>query len=124
MNSPLCLLLQYPPGYLAAMANKTKKESCARPGHGGRTKYYGRRGRPRRRKVKAKEEDDEEDEEEDEEIPEASIPEEGPQSNGEQKTTEDPGGCFYRMMFKSGQTRACKESTGENRRFSGASLIQ
>ncbi|XP_013871455.1 E3 ubiquitin-protein ligase UHRF2 isoform X2 [Austrofundulus limnaeus] len=85
----LGLSVQYPPGYLAAMANKTKKESCARPGHGGRSSHYGRRGRPRRRKVKEKEENDEEDEEEEEEIPEANIPEEGPQSNGEQKTTEE-----------------------------------
>uniref|UniRef100_A0A3Q3JH40 E3 ubiquitin-protein ligase UHRF n=1 Tax=Monopterus albus TaxID=43700 RepID=A0A3Q3JH40_MONAL len=28
----LGLAVQYPPGYLAAMANKTKKEACARPG--------------------------------------------------------------------------------------------
>uniref|UniRef100_A0A8C7WX23 E3 ubiquitin-protein ligase UHRF n=1 Tax=Oryzias sinensis TaxID=183150 RepID=A0A8C7WX23_9TELE len=28
----LGLVVQYPPGYLAAMANKTKKEACARPG--------------------------------------------------------------------------------------------
>uniref|UniRef100_A0A8C2YXJ9 E3 ubiquitin-protein ligase UHRF n=1 Tax=Cyclopterus lumpus TaxID=8103 RepID=A0A8C2YXJ9_CYCLU len=28
----LGLSVQYPPGYLAAMANKTKKEACARPG--------------------------------------------------------------------------------------------
>uniref|UniRef100_A0A3P9MIQ7 E3 ubiquitin-protein ligase UHRF n=1 Tax=Oryzias latipes TaxID=8090 RepID=A0A3P9MIQ7_ORYLA len=32
----LGLVVQYPPGYLAAMANKTKKEACARPGRGGR----------------------------------------------------------------------------------------
>uniref|UniRef100_A0A671YBP9 E3 ubiquitin-protein ligase UHRF n=1 Tax=Sparus aurata TaxID=8175 RepID=A0A671YBP9_SPAAU len=32
----LGLAVQYPPGYLAAMANKTKKEACARPGRGGR----------------------------------------------------------------------------------------
>uniref|UniRef100_A0A3B4TKR1 E3 ubiquitin-protein ligase UHRF n=1 Tax=Seriola dumerili TaxID=41447 RepID=A0A3B4TKR1_SERDU len=30
----LGLAVQYPPGYLAAMANKTKKEACARPGRG------------------------------------------------------------------------------------------
>uniref|UniRef100_A0A8C2WM10 E3 ubiquitin-protein ligase UHRF n=1 Tax=Cyclopterus lumpus TaxID=8103 RepID=A0A8C2WM10_CYCLU len=50
----LGLSVQYPPGYLAAMANKTKKEACARPGRGGRTK----------RKLKDKEENDEEDEDE------------------------------------------------------------
>uniref|UniRef100_G3PX86 E3 ubiquitin-protein ligase UHRF n=1 Tax=Gasterosteus aculeatus aculeatus TaxID=481459 RepID=G3PX86_GASAC len=36
----LGLSVQYPPGYLAAMANKTKKEACARPGRGGRGKHY------------------------------------------------------------------------------------
>lgn len=86
--------LQYPPGYLAAMANKTKKEACARPGRGGRSKHYPGRGRPRRqRKIKEKEENGEED---DEEQPMASIEEEEPQSNGEKKTTRDSGGCFYR----------------------------
>uniref|UniRef100_A0A3P8T2E8 E3 ubiquitin-protein ligase UHRF n=1 Tax=Amphiprion percula TaxID=161767 RepID=A0A3P8T2E8_AMPPE len=30
----LGLAVQYPPGYLSAMANKTKKEACARPGRG------------------------------------------------------------------------------------------
>uniref|UniRef100_A0A672J8F8 E3 ubiquitin-protein ligase UHRF n=1 Tax=Salarias fasciatus TaxID=181472 RepID=A0A672J8F8_SALFA len=44
----LGLAVQYPPGYLAAMANKTKKEACARPGRGGRGKHYPGRGRPRR----------------------------------------------------------------------------
>uniref|UniRef100_A0A8C2WK65 E3 ubiquitin-protein ligase UHRF n=1 Tax=Cyclopterus lumpus TaxID=8103 RepID=A0A8C2WK65_CYCLU len=55
----LGLSVQYPPGYLAAMANKTKKEACARPGRGGRTKHYPGRGRPRRqppsKKVKIEE---------------------------------------------------------------------
>ncbi|XP_017263110.1 E3 ubiquitin-protein ligase UHRF2 [Kryptolebias marmoratus] len=84
----LGLSVQYPPGYLAAMANKTKKESCARPGHGGRSKHYVARGRPRRRKMKVKEENDDEDEEEDE-APEIKLQEDAPQSNGEQKTAED-----------------------------------
>lgn len=88
------MCLQYPPGYLAAMANKTKKEACARPGRGGRGKHYPGRGRPRRqRKIKEKEENDEEEEDEQ---PMASVEEEEPQSNGEQKTTRDSGGCFYR----------------------------
>ncbi|XP_030291097.1 E3 ubiquitin-protein ligase UHRF2 isoform X1 [Sparus aurata] len=78
---------QYPPGYLAAMANKTKKEACARPGRGGRSKHYPGRGRPRRRKIKVKEENDEEDEEEEHLM--ASVDEEEPQSNGEQKTTRE-----------------------------------
>uniref|UniRef100_A0A671YE70 E3 ubiquitin-protein ligase UHRF n=1 Tax=Sparus aurata TaxID=8175 RepID=A0A671YE70_SPAAU len=81
----LGLAVQYPPGYLAAMANKTKKEACARPGRGGRSKHYPGRGRPRRRKIKVKEENDEEDEEEEHLM--ASVDEEEPQSNGEQKTT-------------------------------------
>ncbi|XP_073333499.1 E3 ubiquitin-protein ligase UHRF2-like isoform X1 [Pagrus major] len=81
----LGLAVQYPPGYLAAMANKTKKEACARPGRGGRSKHYPGRGRPRRRKIKVKEENGEEDEEEEHLM--ASVDEEEPQSNGEQKTT-------------------------------------
>uniref|UniRef100_A0A4W6CM83 E3 ubiquitin-protein ligase UHRF n=1 Tax=Lates calcarifer TaxID=8187 RepID=A0A4W6CM83_LATCA len=84
----LGLAVQYPPGYLAAMANKTKKEACARPGRGGRSKHYPGRGRPRRqRKIKEKEENDEEEEDMQ---PMASMEEEQePQSNGEQKTTRD-----------------------------------
>ncbi|GAA6217116.1 E3 ubiquitin-protein ligase UHRF2-like isoform X1 [Lates japonicus] len=84
----LGLAVQYPPGYLAAMANKTKKEACARPGRSGRSKHYPGRGRPRRqRKIKEKEENDEEEEDMQ---PMASMEEEEePQSNGEQKTTRD-----------------------------------
>uniref|UniRef100_A0A7N6APK6 E3 ubiquitin-protein ligase UHRF n=1 Tax=Anabas testudineus TaxID=64144 RepID=A0A7N6APK6_ANATE len=92
------LCLQYPPGYLAAMANKTKKEACARPGRGGRSKHYPGRGRPRRqRKIKEKEETNEE---EDDEQPMASVEEDGPQSNGEQKTTRESGGCFHKPPSK------------------------
>ncbi|XP_070706221.1 E3 ubiquitin-protein ligase UHRF2-like isoform X1 [Pempheris klunzingeri] len=83
----LGLSVQYPPGYLAAMANKTKKEACARPGRGGRSKHYPGRGRPRRqRKIKEKEENEEDEEDEQ---PMASVDEEEPQSNGEQKTARD-----------------------------------
>ncbi|XP_029025420.1 E3 ubiquitin-protein ligase UHRF2-like isoform X2 [Betta splendens] len=83
----LGLLVQYPPGYLAAMANKTKKEACARPGRGGRSKHYPGRGRPRRqRKIKQKEENNNE---EDNKQPVASVEEDGPQSNGEKKTSGD-----------------------------------
>lgn len=98
LSSPFLLCQQYPPGYLAAMANKTKKEACARPGRGGRSKHYPGRGRPRRRKIKVKEENDEEDEEEEHLM--ASVDEEGPQSNGEQKTTRGSVGCFYRWSSK------------------------
>uniref|UniRef100_A0A4W6CMA1 E3 ubiquitin-protein ligase UHRF n=1 Tax=Lates calcarifer TaxID=8187 RepID=A0A4W6CMA1_LATCA len=52
----LGLAVQYPPGYLAAMANKTKKEACARPGRGGRSKHYPGRGRPRRQQTPPAEE--------------------------------------------------------------------
>ncbi|KAF3702019.1 E3 ubiquitin-protein ligase UHRF2 [Channa argus] len=83
----LGLVVQYPPGYLAAMANKTKKEACARPGRGGRSKHYPGRGRPRRqRKIKEKEENNEAQEDEQ---PLAGVKQDGPQSNGEQKTTRD-----------------------------------
>ncbi|KAM9338548.1 E3 ubiquitin-protein ligase UHRF2 [Symphorus nematophorus] len=84
----LGLAIQYPPGYLAAMANKTKKEAIARPGRGGRSKHYPGRGRPRRqRKIKEKEENGEEEDEEDQ--PMAGVDEEEPQSNGEQKISRD-----------------------------------
>ncbi|KAM3599831.1 uncharacterized protein V6R79_012356 [Siganus canaliculatus] len=82
----LGLAVQYPPGYLSAMANKTKKEACARPGRGGRGKHYPGRGRPRRRKIKEKEENGEEEEEE---PPMMAVEEEEPQSNGEQKATRE-----------------------------------
>ncbi|XP_061590078.1 E3 ubiquitin-protein ligase UHRF2-like [Cololabis saira] len=91
----LGLSVQYPPGYQAAMANKTKKEACARPGRGGRSKHYVGRGRPRRKqKFKVKEEDDDDEEEEgeggeeeeEEELPVDEVQEDGPQSNGAQKT--------------------------------------
>ena len=88
-----CVRPQYPPGYLAAMANKTKKEACARPGRGGRSKHYPGRGRPRRqRKIKEKEENDEEEEDV---PPVATVEEAEPQNNGEQKTTRNSGGCFH-----------------------------
>lgn len=110
-HSPKYLFLQYPPGYLAAMANKTKKEACARPGRGGRGKHYPGRGRPRRRKIKTKEELEEEEEgleeeeaeegeEQGDEPPEAQMQEDAPQSNGDQKTTGETGGCFYRCCSK------------------------
>ncbi|XP_068609034.1 E3 ubiquitin-protein ligase UHRF2-like [Brachionichthys hirsutus] len=96
----LGLTVQYPPGYLAAMANKSKRETCARPGRGGRTKHYSNRGRPRRRKLKVKEENGEKEEEEEQEEEEAEAGEdeeeqqlmavdEEPQSNGEQKRDRD-----------------------------------
>ncbi|XP_061888201.1 E3 ubiquitin-protein ligase UHRF2-like [Entelurus aequoreus] len=94
----LGLSVQYPPGYLAAMANKTKREAVARPGHGGRGRskhHSGRgrgRGRPRKHPKIAKEEHEEDEDfeqliaavEEDEE-----EEEEEQQSNGDQKTSGD-----------------------------------
>uniref|UniRef100_A0A1A8LJ37 E3 ubiquitin-protein ligase UHRF n=1 Tax=Nothobranchius pienaari TaxID=704102 RepID=A0A1A8LJ37_9TELE len=93
----LGLSVQYPPGYLAAMSNKSKKEPCARPGYGGRNKHYPGRGRSRRRKAKVKEENKVDGEEEDEEAEEdgedellhTKMPEDVLQRNGEQKTAAD-----------------------------------
>ncbi|XP_038845538.1 E3 ubiquitin-protein ligase UHRF1-like isoform X3 [Salvelinus namaycush] len=77
----LGLAVQYPPGYVEAMANKTKKEANARPGS-TRSKKHPGRGRPRLQPLKkVKEEEDEEEEEE--------KPMEGTdqsQSNGSQET--------------------------------------
>ncbi|XP_011603223.1 E3 ubiquitin-protein ligase UHRF2 isoform X1 [Takifugu rubripes] len=80
----LGLTVQYPPGYLAAMANKTKKEACTRPGRGGRSKHYSGRGRPRRqRKIKGEKEEIKSAQEG--EQPVASVKEEKPQNNVEEK---------------------------------------
>ncbi|XP_046900715.1 E3 ubiquitin-protein ligase UHRF1-like isoform X2 [Hypomesus transpacificus] len=86
----LGLAVQYPPGYLEAMANKTKKEASVRGGSSTRGKRHAGRGRPRihpRKKVK-----EEEEEEEEEEKP-AAKKEEGPQSNGSQKEPKAPDVC-------------------------------
>lgn len=89
---PVCL--QYPPGYLAAMANKTKKEACTRPGRGGRSKHYSGRGRPRRQR-KIKEEKEEIKSRVEGERPVVSVKEEAPQNNVEEKVPRgSSGGCF------------------------------
>ncbi|XP_064863649.1 E3 ubiquitin-protein ligase UHRF2-like isoform X2 [Oncorhynchus nerka] len=77
----LGLAVQYPPGYVEAMANKTKKEANARPGS-SRSKKHPGRGRPRLQplKKKVKEEEDEEEEEKPMEGTDQS------QSNGSQET--------------------------------------
>lgn len=76
------------------MANKTKKEACARPGRGGRSKHYPGRGRPRRqRKIKEKEANGEET---DEEQLVASMDVEEPENNAEEEPSRGSGGCFYR----------------------------
>lgn len=88
------------------MANKTKKEACARPGRGGRSKHYPGRGRPRggrRRKIKEREENGEEDEEVDED--EQLLPcmeDEEAESNEEQKTSRGSGGCFLEGVVTGG----------------------
>nr|XP_046160951.1 LOW QUALITY PROTEIN: E3 ubiquitin-protein ligase UHRF2-like [Oncorhynchus gorbuscha] len=80
----LGLAVQYPPGYVEAMANKTKKEANARPGS-SRSKKHPGRGRPRLQplKKKVKEEEDEEEEEEEEKPMEGA---DQSQSNGSQET--------------------------------------
>ncbi|XP_071378449.1 LOW QUALITY PROTEIN: E3 ubiquitin-protein ligase UHRF2-like [Centroberyx affinis] len=82
----LGLAVQYPPGYLEAMANKTKKEASVRSGGSTRGKRHGGRGRPRIH-PKAKEEEEEEEEEEEQLM--ANEDEEEPQSNGGQKTPRE-----------------------------------
>uniref|UniRef100_A0A672J5T5 E3 ubiquitin-protein ligase UHRF n=1 Tax=Salarias fasciatus TaxID=181472 RepID=A0A672J5T5_SALFA len=93
----LGLAVQYPPGYLAAMANKTKKEACARPGRGGRGKHYPGRGRPRRQR-KTKEKDEDEDEEE-EEFLDAAMEEEEPESTEEPAAGGEGGLCKVHTDF-------------------------
>ncbi|XP_057674629.1 E3 ubiquitin-protein ligase UHRF2-like [Corythoichthys intestinalis] len=90
----LGLLIQYPPGYQAVMANKTRKEAIARPGRGGRGgrgKHHSGRGRGRPRKQPKVEKDQEEEDEGLEHLMAAVEEDEDlePQSNGDQKTSED-----------------------------------
>lgn len=89
----LGLSVQYPPGYLAAMANKSKKEA-SRPGRSGRGKHSPGRGRPRRhRKFKEREEDEEDEEEEHlmAHMEEEEDEEEEAQSNGEAANDNEAG---------------------------------
>ncbi|KAF5898010.1 E3 ubiquitin-protein ligase UHRF2, partial [Clarias magur] len=62
-SKKLGLKVQYPPGYLEAMANKSRKEASVRGGRGGapRGKRHGGRGRPRcgRPPKRVKEEEEE-----------------------------------------------------------------
>lgn len=84
----LGLTVQYPPGYLAAMANKTRKEAIARPGQGGnRYKGYSGRGRPRRRRSFKKKQEDEDVEDEEQLI--ACLDDDELESNGDEQEAED-----------------------------------
>ncbi|KAI1904808.1 hypothetical protein AGOR_G00009490 [Albula goreensis] len=80
----LGLSVQYPPGYLEAMANKTKKEASVRGSVRG--KRHSGRGRPRSQPLQKKVK--EEKEEQDVQEPEAE-PQGGPQSNGSQKAPKE-----------------------------------
>ncbi|XP_062867783.1 E3 ubiquitin-protein ligase UHRF2-like isoform X2 [Trichomycterus rosablanca] len=88
-SKKLGLKIQYPPGYLEAMANKSKKEVSVRGGRGGATRGKRRAGTERSRTgrppkgVKEEEEDDGEEEE-------AAAKEDAEmQSNEEEETQED-----------------------------------
>ncbi|XP_013994240.2 E3 ubiquitin-protein ligase UHRF2 isoform X1 [Salmo salar] len=79
----LGLAVQYPPGYVEAMANKTKKEANARPGS-TRSKKHPGRGRPRLQPLKKEKKVKEEEEEDEEEKPMEGTDQS--QSNGSQET--------------------------------------
>ncbi|XP_066501974.1 E3 ubiquitin-protein ligase UHRF2-like [Hoplias malabaricus] len=86
-SKKLGLKVQYPPGYLEAMANKTKKEASARGSRGLlRGKRHGGRGRPKsgRPAKRVKEEEHEEEEEK----AEVNVDEEV-HSNGDQETPKN-----------------------------------
>ncbi|KAF7697013.1 E3 ubiquitin-protein ligase UHRF2-like isoform X2 [Silurus meridionalis] len=88
-SKKLGLKVQYPPGYLEAMANKSRKEASVRGGRGGapRGKRHGGRGRPRcgRPPKRVKEEEEEEKEEE-----EPAVHEDGEtQRNGGEDTQKE-----------------------------------
>ncbi|XP_012685480.2 E3 ubiquitin-protein ligase UHRF2 [Clupea harengus] len=84
----LGLKVQYPPGYLEAMANKTKKEASVRVGMRG--KRHSGRGRPKNTPPPKKPK--EEKEEKDMEIP-TVIAAGGHQSNGSQKKPKGKDMC-------------------------------
>ncbi|XP_028829384.1 E3 ubiquitin-protein ligase UHRF2 [Denticeps clupeoides] len=101
-SKKLGLKVQYPPGYLEAMANKTKKMANVRGGTRG--KRHSGRGRPRStppaKRLKEEEEEEEEEEEDDEEeeeeedVPASTVTtDRDPQSNGSQKTPSDTEMC-------------------------------
>ncbi|XP_072309172.1 E3 ubiquitin-protein ligase UHRF2-like isoform X2 [Eucyclogobius newberryi] len=84
----LGLIVQFPSGYLEAMANKTKKEATAKPGQGGKSnRRFSGRGRGRRRR--ASKDKQENDEEEDEEQLIACLDDDELQSNGDEQEAED-----------------------------------
>lgn len=85
----LGLAVQYPPGYLEAMANKTKKEANMRLRTGGspRGKRRAGKGRLRTHLMEKKVKEEKEDEEEEDGMP-AEAEEEQLQRNGGQKTTK------------------------------------
>ncbi|XP_051536879.1 E3 ubiquitin-protein ligase UHRF2-like [Myxocyprinus asiaticus] len=80
-SKKLGLKVQYPPGYLEAMANKTRREASVRAV--GRSSRGRKRGRPRSRASKKVE-----DEEEEKPVMEAD---EDLQSNGSENSPEDDG---------------------------------
>lgn len=109
------MCLQYPPGYLEAMANKTKKEASVKSGGTSRGKRHGGRGRPR---IHPKAKEEEEDEDEEEEPLMSTEDEEMPQSNGRQKTAKESGGCFYSRGSKVREVlvlRFCEKRTDKRR---------
>ncbi|TSL04215.1 E3 ubiquitin-protein ligase UHRF2 [Bagarius yarrelli] len=88
-SKKLGLKVQYPPGYLEAMANKSRKEASVRGGRSGapRGKRHGGRGRPRCGRPPKRVKEEEEVEKEGEEPAEH---EEGKtQRNGEKETQKD-----------------------------------
>lgn len=94
---------QYPPGYLEAMANKSRKEASVRGGRGGapRGKRHGGRGRPRcGRPPKRVKEEEEEEEEEERGGDEPAEHEDGEtQKNGEEDSQKDTSQCVrYREI--------------------------
>ncbi|XP_017537487.1 E3 ubiquitin-protein ligase UHRF2 [Pygocentrus nattereri] len=93
-SKKLGLKVQYPPGYLEAMANKSKKEASVKGTRGGpsRGKRHGGRGRPKtgRPAKRVKEEEEEEVEVEDEkEEKDAVNKDKEVHSNGDQETPKD-----------------------------------
>lgn len=83
MLSCLVLVSQYPPGYLEAMANKTKREATVRSVGG--SKRGRKRGRPRSTRPSKRVQEEEEEEEE----KPAEHTEEELQSNGSADAHEE-----------------------------------
>lgn len=95
------------------MANKTKKEACARPGRGGRSKHYSGRGRPRggrRRKLKEREENGGDEEE-------VEVGKPGEADDADEEEEEHLVPCVDKEEAERTEERKTPRGSGKRRRI-------